>query len=198
MATLANTATANQMAFGQYGSAFLDTDAGILVPPNGMVVVAIQCLGDTEFDILTAEDSDRFINTISASHATAADTVSTGVTAGTFIDMDGDATAEAGDSMYLSSTGAFIAKVKRVGFDSSGSADASAIELDRPCTVTAAAHSFASNTKGGGGLILDTGNVFPEGMTIYGRWTCVSVAADQTSDGVICYFGPAKDPSTTL
>ena len=198
MATLSNQAVANQVAFGQYGSAFLDTDAGILVPPNGMVVVAIQCLAATEFDILTAEDPDRFINTISASHATAADTVATGVTAGTFIDMDGDATAEVGDSMYLSSTGAFIAKVKRVGFDSSGSEDASAIELDRPCTVTAAAHSFASNTKGGGGLILDTGNVFPEGMTIYGRWTCVSLADNQATDGIICYFGPAKDPSTTL
>jgi len=198
MATLANAGMSNQMAFGQFGSAFLDSDAGILVPPNGMVIVAVQCLGDTEFDILTAEDSDRFINTISASHATAADTVATGVTAGTFIDMDGDATAEVGDSMYLSSTGAFIAKVKKVGFDSSGSADASAIELDRPCTVTAAAHSFASNTKGGGGLILDTGNILPEGITIYGRWTCVSLADNQATDGVICYFGPAKDPSTTL
>jgi len=198
MATLANTGAANQMAFGQFGCAFLDTVAGILVPPNGMVVVSIQCLGATEFDILTAEDSDRFINTISAAHATAADTVSTGVTAGTFIDMDGTATAEVGDSMYLSSTGAFIAKVKSVGTDSSGSADASAIELDRPCTVTAAAHSFASNTKGGGGLILDTSNVFPSGITIHGRWVCVSLAADQLSDGVICYFGPAKDPSATL
>ena len=179
------------MTFGQFGSAFLDTDAGVLVPPNGLVIVSIQCLGATEFDILTAEDSDRFINTISASHATAADTVSTGVTAGTFIDMDGDATAEVGDSMYLSSTGAFIAKVKSVGTDSSGTADASAIELDRPCTVTTAAHSFASNTKGGGGLILDTGNVFPAGMSIYGRWTSVSLSAAQTTDGVVCYFGPA-------
>tara|TARA_R100001510_G_C7656842_1_gene217408 strand:- start:9368 stop:9964 length:597 start_codon:yes stop_codon:yes gene_type:complete len=198
MATLSNTGMSNQMAFGQLGSAFLDTDAGVLVPPNGMVVVAIQCLGDTEFDILTAEDPNRFINTISASHATAADTVATGVTAGTFIDMDGDATAEVGDSMYLSSTGAFIAKVKRVGFDSSGAADASAIELDRPATVTTAAHSFASNTKGGGGLILDTSNVFPKGVTIYGRWTCVSLSGDQTTDGVVCYFGPAKEGSTAL
>ena len=49
----------------------------------------------------------------------------------------------------------------------------------------AAAHSFASNTKGGGGLILDTGNVFPEGMTIYGRWTAFKPSAA----GVICYFG---------
>ena len=85
MATLSNTGMSNQMAFGQLGSAFLDTDAGVLVPPNGMVVVAIQCLGDTEFDILTAEDPNRFINKISASHATAADTVATGVTAGTFM-----------------------------------------------------------------------------------------------------------------
>jgi hypothetical protein len=33
--------------------------------------------------------------------------------------------------------------------------------------------------------------VFPKGLTIYGRWTSVSLQADSTH-GVICYYGPAQ------
>tara|TARA_Y100000004_G_scaffold173021_1_gene210454 strand:- start:399 stop:989 length:591 start_codon:yes stop_codon:yes gene_type:complete len=192
MATLANTGEANQMAFGQHGCAFVDDDDNIFIPPDGKVVVAIQCLGDTEFDLLVSEDPNRFFNTASSAHGIAQDTVSTGVTGGTFIDMDGDVTASVGDSMYLASTGAFIAKVKAVGVDSAGSADASAIELDRVSTVTAAAHIFTNGDQGSGGVTLDTSNVFPKGMTIYGRWTVVSLAADQNSDGAVLYLGPAN------
>ena len=182
------------MAFGQHGSAFLDTDAGILYPPAGMAVVAIQCLGDTEFDSLIAEDADKFFNTASSAHATSNDVVSVGVTNGTFIDMDGDVPeSRVGQSMFLASNNTFIAKVKAVGFDASGNADASFIELDRKSTVTAAAHAFVSGEVGRGGATLDTSNVFPKGMTIYGRWTVVSLSADQTTDGVICYFGPANN-----
>ena len=32
--------------------------------------------------------------------------------------------------------------------------------------------------------------VFPKGLTIYGRWTSVSLNAD-SDHGVICYYGPA-------
>ena len=32
--------------------------------------------------------------------------------------------------------------------------------------------------------------VFPKGLTIYGRWTSVSLQAD-SPHGVICYYGPA-------
>lgn len=182
------------MAFGQFGCAFIDDDDNILVPPAGMVVVAIQCLGDTEFDELIAEDNTRFFNTDAAAHSVAQDTVSTGVTGGTFIDMDGDVPqSRVGQSMLLASDRSFIAKVKSVGTDSAGNADASAIELDRTCTVTAAAHIFISGNEGTGGVQLDTSNVFPKGMTIYGRWIEVSLAADQNSDGAVCYFGPANN-----
>tara|TARA_R110001583_G_scaffold110181_1_gene259123 strand:- start:2054 stop:2644 length:591 start_codon:yes stop_codon:yes gene_type:complete len=192
MATLANKGEANQMAFGQHGCVFIDDDDHIFIPPDGKVVVSIQCLGDTAFDLLVAEDPNRFFNTASAAHAVANDTVSTGVTNGTFIDMDGTVTASVGDSMYLASTGAFIAKVKAVGTDSSGSADDSAIELDRLCTVTAAAHAFTNADQGSGGHTVATANIFPKGMTIYGRWTVVSLSADQNLDGAILYLGPGN------
>ena len=31
--------------------------------------------------------------------------------------------------------------------------------------------------------------LFPAGMTIYGRWTSVQLAAAQADGGIICYFG---------
>ncbi len=192
MATLANTGESNQMAFGQHGCAFIDDDDNIFVPPDGKVVVAIQCLAATEFDLLVSEDPNRFFSTAASAHGIAQDTVSTGVTGGTFIDMDGAVSASVGDSMYLASTGAFIAKVKAKGLDSAGSVDASAIELDRVSTVTNAAHIFTNADQGSGGVTLDTGNVFPAGMTIYGRWTVVSLAADQNSDGAVLYLGPGN------
>jgi len=39
---------------------------------------------------------------------------------------------------------------------------------------------------------LATSNVFPVGTIIYGRWTVVSLAADQNSDGAILYLGPGN------
>ena len=193
MATLANTGEANQMAFGQHGCAFVDDDDNIFIPPDGKVVVAIQCLGDTEFDLLVSEDPNRFFNTASSAHGIADDTVATGVTGGTFIDMDGDVTASVGDSMYRANTGGFIAKVKAIGLNSAGAADASAIELDRVVTVSdSVAVKFTNGDQGSGGVTLDTSNVFPKGMTIYGRWTVVSLSADQNSDGAVLYLGPAN------
>ena len=41
--------------FGQLGSAYLLTKANTLTPPDGMVIIAIQCLATTEFDVLTPE-----------------------------------------------------------------------------------------------------------------------------------------------
>ena len=37
--------------------------------------------------------------------------------------------------------------------------------------------------------------VFPKGLTIYGRWTSVSLNAD-SDHGVICYYGPAHVGAT--
>ena len=42
---------------------------------------------------------------------------------------------------------------------------------------------------GGNGEAVDTGIKFPKGLTIYGRWTVVSLNAAQAAGGIICYFG---------
>ena len=186
-------------SFGQDGCAFIDDDDDIFVPPDGKVVVAIQCLGDTEFDLLKAEDPDRFFNTAEAAHANADITVTgTGGTAtegAGFIDTTETTVSSSliGKSLYLKSTGAFLAKVKSVGVASDGAADASTLEIDRDVAIANdAVLAVTDSDEGSGGVQLDTANVFPAGMTIYGRWTAVSLAADQNSDGAVLYLGPGK------
>lgn len=177
------------MAFGQFGSAFTETNAGVLVPPQGMVITAIQCLDATKFDILISERPDTIASVQHAAHATPQDTVSAAVTAGTFVDFGAAATAKAGDAMYIASTGVFVANVKAVGFDSTGAENENFIELDRRTDVGNVAHLFAGS-EGAGGQQITSDNVFPAGLTIYGRWTAMSLSEDQTSGGAICYFGP--------
>jgi len=114
MATLANPGMANQMAFGQHGSAFVD-DGGAYTPPSGKVVVAIQCLADATFTVLTPEAT--------------------------------------GDCFGLA----------------------------------------ASSGQGTNNEVIDSTNIFPEGITIYGRWTAVTATAD-SNGGIVLYLGPAKSP----
>ena len=112
MATLANQGVASQASFGQLGSAFLD-QGGAYLPPAGSIVVAIACLADTTFSVLTPEAT------------------------GTCFGILEDSGVGTADDLVSSS------------------------------------------------------NVFPQGITIYGRWTAVTATAD-TTGGVICYLGPAK------
>ena len=112
MATLANQGIASQASFGQLGSAFVD-DGGDYTPPAGKVVVAIQCLADTTFTVLTPEATED-------------------------------------------------------------------------CFGVA-----ASSGVGSGNELVDSSNIFPRGMTIFGRWTAVTAAADDDG-GIVLYLGPAK------
>ena len=184
--------------FGQDGCAFIDDDDNIFIPPDGKVVIAIQCLGATEFDLLVSEDPNRFFNTAGAAHATADITVAasggTDTEGAGFIDTTGDvASSLIGKSLYLKSSGAFLAKVKSVGVDASGVADTSTLEIDRNVTIADdAVLAVTDGDQGAGGVQLDTSNVFPAGMTIYGRWTAVSLSQDQNSDGAVLYLGPGN------
>ena len=96
----------NNIALGQAGSAFLDTDGTTFTPSNG-VVVAITMVTDCGFDTLTAEG---------------------------------------GTGTYINTAGA-----------------------------------------GAGGDTVVAADTFPAGMTIYGRWTSVSVQT--TGQKCVCYIG---------
>ena len=67
MATLSNQGVASQMAFGQHGSAYIDT-ATPLTPPTGKVIVAITFLDENTPTGLVAEDPSTIFNTGEASH----------------------------------------------------------------------------------------------------------------------------------
>ena len=66
MATLANQGMSSQMAFGQHGSTHIDGNTAH-TPPSGKVYVAIQCLEDTTFTKLEAEDPTKHFSTDTAS-----------------------------------------------------------------------------------------------------------------------------------
>ena len=54
----------------------------------------------------------------------------------------------------------------------------------------------ANSGVGTNNEVIDTSNIFPQGITIYGRWTNVGITAD-AAGGVICYLGPSKSPNQT-
>lgn len=47
--------------------------------------------------------------------------------------------------------------------------------------------TVAGNGSGSDAVLNTT--VFPAGMTIYGRWTSVTLKTATTTGGIICYFG---------
>ena len=110
---------------GQFGSIFTNA-AGLVTPPDGYIICAIQFLSNTTFNTLTPENSDS------------------------------------GDRVFVNGD--------------------------------TAAHAAGSGSEGTGGVELNTGEegnltIFPQGMTIYGRWTTMSIDAD-ADGGVIAYLAP--------
>lgn len=69
MADITNNGVANQVAFGQYGSAYCNTETGAIKPPTGMVIVAVQFLVDTKLDTLTSAEPDNIMSVAHAAHS---------------------------------------------------------------------------------------------------------------------------------
>ena len=81
MSRLSNTATANQVAFGQLGAVYTKTSGEAIKPPTGRVFVAIQMLENTTFDGsggLVAENATLHFNTESAAGDLASATAAQG------------------------------------------------------------------------------------------------------------------------
>ena len=122
----------NGVILGALGSAFTNT-TGAITPPPGMVIATIQCIAETKFTTLIAEDPNKTFNTALASH------------------QDNDSGAVPG---------------------------------------------YEAQDHGDGGIKIVASNLsnptlFPAGITIYGRWTSVSITsqASNPSGGIIVYFG---------
>ena len=167
--------------FGQLGSAHTDTNSQ-LRPPKGMVIVAIQFLADNILGELTAEiphtENAEYVGTAVAAHDT------------------GDTTLTLGGANALIKPGMIIESQGDTDIPVSLTTPTTVIAYDGATTVTmSAAHTVNSQTVGffaqrgsGFGGISVSSAIFPKGLTIYGRWTSVTPAAD-ADGGIICYFG---------
>ena len=199
MANISNTASANQAAFGAFGSAFTDLASHTLRPPEGLSIVAIQFLADTVLDSLVAKNANVTINTASASNAGGLFTRQVNQSLATtdkiiFDDTNAASGVALGDEVY-DNTGSLFGTV--IALDPDGN-NANEIQISASQAVSDnSVLSFirpnVSSGEGVGGQAIGTGGSdqnFPKGMIIYGRWDAVSIQANDSDGGIIVYFGP--------
>ena len=185
--------------FGQFGSAFADANANTISPPETLRIVAIQFLANTSLDVLNSDDTDVFPTIGAAAHDSGhyTRTVDGATSSSTKVIFDQENAGtgnndniEVGDEIFLASTGAFLGNVagldpdgdntKEISLPSQSISDGVTLAFKKPGKI---------GSQGAGGMAIDSSQVFPAGLTIYGRWTSVSISADDSDGGIICYFG---------
>lgn len=197
MAKLTNTSHASAVSFGQAGCAFADAAANTIKPPVGKVIVAIQFLANTTLDSLVAEDPSNFLNTASSAHSEGSytrtvDGAVTNADKAAFADANSAQDVQIGDFLVTKSTGVSVSNGDVIALDPDGD-NPNEVQFSGNVSLTDAStavfrrggrHSQEGGT-GTGGQAVDTSNTFPSGLTIYGRWTEVSLNA---AGGIIAYF----------
>ena len=186
--------------FGQFGSAFADEAANTITAPDSLVIVAIQFLADTSLSALVATDANLFPNTASAAHDDGHQTIQVNGTVSGSANIIFDNTVASlglklGDEVYLTATGALLGTITGLETGAGGSS-AYTITISATTSITddhyvsvVTPNSNGKILQGTGGQQLAAAQVFPKGLTIYGRWDSVSINADDTDGGIICYFG---------
>tara|TARA_R100000700_G_C3162679_1_gene138411 strand:+ start:49 stop:639 length:591 start_codon:yes stop_codon:yes gene_type:complete len=185
--------------FGQQGSAHCKTAASI-IPPKGMVIVAIQFLADNTPTVLRSERSVAtlqsegtplaFFNTEYAAH------------------NNGDAQQacvnKSSDTTHALSAANSSIKVGMQVFSNTENllpdilvntppclvetiAD-EVITFNRAITCSSTTLTFSQHLGTGDGGEDASGITYPKGLTIYGRWLEVKPSAD-ADGGIIAYFG---------
>jgi hypothetical protein len=186
-------------SFGQMGSAFADASANTVHAPEELAIVAIQFLGETTLSSLVAKDSTNYINTAAASHSTGTYTRTVNQANGSVTKIIFDQEnyvsqadqIEVGDEIYDGVTGALHATVAALDPDGDNTKE---IQTSGSVTITnnetlVFFKPGKVGHRGAGGMTVDSSQKFPKGATIYGRWDSVSMNADDTDGGIICYFG---------
>ncbi len=202
--------------FGQMGSAFQNL-AKPVYPPKGLVIVAIQFIADnapTELitEILNSQ-GPQYIGT-NDTEATAAnylgvteaactgntstvnftnDTVE--ISAANTLIKPGQVVLLVNDSDTIDAGLTVDSETPTPIYEGPNKAGVRVVSVnDDDVTLSAALTPTSSQTlvfidefHGAGGTTAE-GITFPKGLTIYGRWTKVTPAAD-ADGGVICYFG---------
>ena len=182
--------------FGQFGSAFADTAANTITAPEGLAIVSIQFLDNTSLSALKAKDENLFPNTDSAAHDRGHQTLQVNGTvssSATIVFDTATATSgiKVGDEVYLTATGVLLGTISALNPSSAYNITLSATTniTDNHYVSIVTPNKKGAELEGTGGQQLASAQVFPKGLTIYGRWDSVSINADASTAGIICYFG---------
>jgi hypothetical protein len=183
------------------GSAFVSDAANTITAPEGQSIIGIQFMGATVLSALIAKDSTKSINTAASAHSTGSFTrtvnMSDATTAKIIFDQENTVSNESeikiGDEVYDGATGVLHGTVTVLDPDGDNSKEitisASVAITNDETLVFKRPNDQYVNGVGVGGLTVANDNVFPAGMTIYGRWDSVSMQSDDTDGGIIVYFG---------
>ena len=183
------------------GSAFVSDAANTITAPEGQSIIGIQFMGATVLSALIAKDSTKTINTAASAHSTGSFTrtvnQSNATTDKIIFDQENNVSNESqikvGDEVYDGATGVLHGTVAALDPDGDNTKEIQisasvAITNDETLVFKRPDDQYV-NGVGVGGLTIANDNVFPAGMTIYGRWDSVSMQSDDTDGGIIVYFG---------
>jgi hypothetical protein len=186
------------------GSAFVSDAANTITAPEGQSIIGIQFMGATVLSALIAKDSTRHVNTAASANSTGSFTRTVNMTGASTakiifdqenIDADDKSYQgiEIGDEVYDGATGVLHGTVTVLDPDGDNSKEitisATVTVTDDETLVFKRPNDKYTNGIGVGGLTIANDNIFPAGMTIYGRWDSVSMQSDDTDGGIIVYFG---------
>ena len=201
--------TGTSYSFGQLGSVHCNT-ATPVVPPQGMVITAIQFLADNTLSALVSEDlgatGPNFFSTVAADHINF-----NGVTEQNLVDASSTTTPTLSGANSLIKKGQFVLLITQASdVDGGITVDAetpipiyngpnkqgvtvveygggTSITLSSAVSPSSQSLVFLDNYNGAGGNRADA-VTYPKGLTIVGRYTTITPEAD-ADGGVICYFG---------
>ena len=193
---MGSNSTATAWNFGQMGSAFLFADDNTVTCPEGMAIVAVTFVTDSEVNTLIAKDGNLFPNTAGAAHDRGHQTIQVdgAVSSSANIQFNSDVTCaslglEVGDEVYLTATGALLGTITVLNVGNTRTITISAttsITNDHFVSILTPGKNNAGN-EGVGGLALTNATTFSAGTTIYGRWD--SIKLNDNDAAAIVYFG---------
>ena len=204
--------TATSYNFGQLGSVTCQT-ATPVVPPQGMVITAIQFLADNTPSILKSENlgatGPNFFSTEAADHINFNGVTEVNVTDGTYAAGANITIASADTKIKVGQYVLLIAEANDADsgitldtetpvpiyggpsnqgvFVTAYNNTTTSLQLSAQITPSSQSLVFLDNYNGAGGNDAD-GIVYPKGLTVVGRYTTITPSADDDG-GVICYFG---------
>jgi len=196
--------------FGQLGSVHCQT-ATPVVPPQGMVITAIQFLADNTPTVLKSENlgvtGPNFVSTEAADHinfngvvevnlSDASSTLSPTLTGASSLIKVGQyvllvtqsSSVTAGITVDAETPVPIYSGPSAQGVFVTAYGGGTSITLSSAVSPSSQSLIFLDNYNGAGGNDA-SGIVYPKGITVVGRYTTITPSADTTGGGVICYFG---------